>query len=180
MKKIVVIFSVIVMGIVNLSATNVKDMFVQRSTGDESLFFIFSQSLPGQRENRESPKKLDYDFTYVQKTDSVTMLMTVNLPKSPKKLLISVETGNNTFEKEAEIIFVKPAKSSYSYRLRIMLSFKEFEEMYESSSPFTISLHYDYINKLYDYKFRLSQNKWLDNRKKMMDIIELIKLNTGK
>ena len=181
MKTLVSLLVFIVVSIGNVSySAGIEKMFVHRSAGDKSLFFIFSQTLPGCKETRSLTKSMDYDYTYLQKTDSVTMLLTLPLQSRATGLLAKITTDKESYIFEPELIYAEPRKGKIIYRLRLNMPFDTFVEMYSSTDPFIVSFNYDCSGREENLCFSYDKKKWLDNKEKLLSIIDLIKLNTGK
>ena len=120
-------------------AKGIQNMYVQRSAGGESVFFIFSQKLPACKDSKQEAKKVDYDYTYVQRTDSVSLLMTLELKEVVRNLNVTITNPDICIKSVPELIFAKAKGKGMQYRLRMMMTFAEFEKLYYSTSPFTMS-----------------------------------------
>lgn len=155
-------------------------MFVQRNSGDECVFFIFSQKLPACQNSKGIAGHVKYDYTYAQKTDSVSMLLTINLSKPFKIGVVDISNKAVSISSVPEIVYIKPSGSKMQYRLRIMMSFDEFCNIYDSTTPFIFNLKLTDIDGAAGASFGYNDKSWVENRKKMLSIIELIKLNIGK
>lgn len=186
MKKSFLLFwAVLLASVLALSASNVSKMYVQRTSGDLSLFFIYSQKMPLTKDSKDKTKALEYDYTYAQVLDSVAMLYTVVLPNPVNDLHASFEYFSSEGSKEVasynpETIYVKPKGDKFTYRMRIMMSFEDFEALYASELPFNFSLAYSYQGSDHSFSFAYPEKKWIKNRENMAAIIQLIRLNTKK
>lgn len=161
-------------------ASGINKMYVQRNAGNECVFFIFSQKIPALDNTKMHTRNLEYDFTYAQRTDSVSMLLTVVLKEPVKMQQISIVNDNLSVSSAPETIYVKSVGSKMKYRLRLMMPFEEFYQIYNSPNPYTLMLSTENQGKILELMFGYDSKKWVDNSKKMRAIIELIKLNTGK
>ncbi len=162
-----------------VNAGGINKMFVQRNAGDECVFFVYSQRMPGCDNIRKEVKHIDYDFTYAQRTDSVSMLMTVEVSQSMRNITGVISSDSIVYSSPVELIYVKSKGDTMQYRMRLMMPFDEFEAMYASATdPFVLTIRHD--NSIQELCFRYNPHKWESYRKKMCEIIELIKLNTGK
>ena len=159
-------------------AKGINNMYVQRSSGDETIFFILSQKLPVCKNCKLKNKSIAFDYTYVKKTDSVTMLITVPVEFPTKNFKLDISSDNYNQHYSPDIIYVHPKHNYYEYRLKIIMSFEEFENIYNSSDPFIIDFTFEYGNRVSILKYCYNSNKkWMDIKSKMLQIIDLIKLN---
>ena len=173
------VFFVVSLGNV-LYPAGIEKMFVHRSAGEESLFFIFTQNLPACKETRTIAKSIDYDYTYLQKTDSVTMLLTLPLHYTATGISAEIKTDKESYTFVPELIYAEPKKGKIIYRLRLNMPYEAFVDMYSSTNPFIVSFNYDCSGREENVCFRYDDKKWLDNKEKLLSIIDLINLNTGK
>ncbi|MDE5838631.1 MAG: hypothetical protein K2H39_06225 [Paramuribaculum sp.] len=161
-------------------ASGISKWYVQRNAGNECVFFIFSKKIPALENTKAIIKNLEYDFTYAQKNDSVAMLLTLKIKQPVKVQKISIMDGTVAISSVPEIIYVNSVGSKMKYRLRLMMSFEEFCKIFDSTNPYTLILNLEDQKRYYDVMFGYNSKEWADYSKKMRDIIELIKLNTGK
>lgn len=163
-----------------LYSAGIEKMFVHRSAGEESLFFIFSQTLPACKETRSMSKSIDYDYTYLQKTDSVSMLLSLPLHHTVTGMSVEITSDKESYVFDPELIYAEPRKGKIIYRLRLNMPFETFVDMYSSNAPFIVSINYDYSGHEENVCFSYDQKHWLDNKGKILSIIDLIKINVGK
>lgn len=163
-----------------ISAGNINKMFTQRTAAGESVFFIRPQKLPPVKGEKYAGWKIDYDFTYAQRTDSVAMIMSVKLEEAASDIICTLNAIGSDLRQKAEVIYVKPKGKLLEYRLRIYLSFDEFDRLYSSIEPFVLGVEFESRGISKHYYYGLKQSDWIKNRKDMLGIIDLIKLNTGK
>lgn len=143
------------------------------------MFHIFSQKMPSVSSNNAA-KNINFDFTYVEQTDSVSMLATVAHTESARPMEVSVDTGDTTYNFIPELVYAEPKRNNMEYRLKIVLPFNVWENMYDSPRPYRISFNFksDIAPDRYTYGFPVK--KWKSKQEKMTAIIGQIKLNTGK
>ncbi len=163
-----------------IQSKGIDKMYVQRSAGDESIFFIFPQTLTAHNDSKSISQSLDYDYTYVQKTDSVALLVSLTLKEPINNIDTEISYANSTFEFKPELIFAKPKGNKTIYRMRISMPFNDFEKIYNSETPFTISFLYTLNGERKQVNFGYDQKRWDENRLLIKRIINLIKINTGK
>lgn len=171
-RILISIFAIFTVSIVH---AGINKKYTQRTAGGESVFFIDVQKMPGINGTKGVMK---YDYTYVQPTDSVALLMSVVLDKAAHQLLCSAKYDGGEYSEKCEIIYVKPKGDKFEYRLRIYMPFNVFVDMYSSANPLVISIS---DNKGgYVSSFAYKRAKWKKNSRDINTIIEIIKLNTGK
>lgn len=163
-----------------LCAAGVGNMFVQRHGSDGWLFFVFSQKLPALKGNDLS-KQIDYDYTFLESTDSVTLLATLRTDISRRPTCSQVNFCDTTYTAPVELIYATPKGKGFVYRIKTVMPFRIWESMYACSEPFVITYEFSGVNASpVKCSFGYSIGKWKDNRAKMTSIIETVKFNTGK
>lgn len=182
MKRIALLMLIAIVNVAqsSINAKGIDKMFVQRNAGNECVFFIFSQKLPACANTQKQVKRIDYDYTYAQRTDSVAMLMTIEADRPLRNAIGTISTEKSAYSVPLELIFVKAKGNKMQYRMRLMMPFNEFEQMYASLSPFILTIDFDNTDRQENFCFTYDLKKWNSNRAKMNEIIELIRLNTGK
>lgn len=152
-------------------------MFVQRQGDFGWLFYVFSQKIPSA--DKKCPD-LKYDYTYIEQTDSVTVLSTLILPSALIPVEATISIGDSTTSYKLNSVYIEPKGKKFEYRLRFAIPMSKWEQMYESPNPFI--LYFTLQNKLSNLSFQFAypQNKWNSNREKMNQIIYTVKLNTNK
>ena len=162
-----------------MCAAKIEKMFVQRHTDHGWVFYVFEQKMSS-IDKRQFPKEIAYDYTYVEESDSVSMLSTVvlNSPAKPVRVKISAEKSEYAFIPEQ--VFVNTKGNKMVYRLKIEIPFSFWEKMYFSQMPFKVS--YDFMGgeTISTYAFAEKPAKWNSVSNKMKSIIGIIKLNVDK
>ncbi|MDE6717519.1 MAG: hypothetical protein K2J70_04920 [Muribaculaceae bacterium] len=178
---IVMVFVFVLLGCFSVNAKNINKMYVSRTVGKESVYHLFQQSMPPCKGTKEKLKPLQYDYTYVRKTDSISMLMSVVLTVPGRDIEVTIEAKDSFEVYPAEVIYVKPKGKNYEYRLRVMMPFEEFEAMYkDANSPFSIIVRYTFNGVGRSLCFGYDAGKWQSKYDPMRKIIEIIKLNSQK
>ena len=153
-------------------------MYVQKNGENGWLFHIFSQKLPPAKDTHV--KSLDYDYTYLEQTDSVSLLVTIRIPNAGKAQMANIKCCGKDYTSPVEVIYFKLKGKDMEYRLKTTVPFTYWEEMYSCDDPFTLTYTF-YRNKDTDvYCFEYSQSKWKRNRNKISSIIGIIKMNVNK
>ncbi|MDE7438238.1 MAG: hypothetical protein K2M93_07100 [Muribaculaceae bacterium] len=161
--------------------SGIGNMYVQRKGEHGWVFHIFTQKMSAKSNQHNVAGHVDFDYTFVEDTDSVSMLSTVKFPIGTKPVSIDIVSAGKSYNFSPEIIYVKPkGKMSLEYRFKISFPFSIWNEIYESPLPF--SLQYNTILQETEHtaSFGYDKSKWGANQKKMLAIIEIIKYNTNK
>ena len=180
MKRIyLIVMAFVLLGCLSVNAKSINEMYVSRTVGKESVYHIFQQSMPPCKGTKEKLKPIQYDYTYVGKTDSITMLMSVLLTVPGREIKVTIGANDSLNVYPAEVIYVKPKGRNYEYRLRIMMPFEEFVAMYkDENSPFSIMVGYIFNGVGRNLCFGYDVRKWRSKYDPMRKIIEIIKLNS--
>jgi len=160
-----------------LCAAGFNDAFVQRQTEKGWLFHIFSQKIPSLD---KKSKDLKYDFTYLQQTDSVTILASMSRESSctPDSLIITY--CGHTYSAPAELLYLTPDKNKFDIRIKASIPYQVWHDIYSCVNPFILQYTMRNGDLLYTYSFGYNSKKWKSNRQKIYTIINSIKINTGK
>ena len=168
--------------IIVLCGFGLNKMYVQAYGESGWIFHIYSQKLPSVTPEQH-PKFINYDYTYVEANDSVAILCTIRLSEieTIKGFEINNRDTLSLNNISPEIVYVQPWKKGIEYRLRLYVPFMVWEQMYYSSTPFTLSFQVSRLNdKDLSYKYSYSDKKWKKHRDNITAIIKIIKLNAKK
>lgn len=162
-----------------IQASSLKSMYTERRGDNGLVVFFFEKKIPTLNKTDLS-SNIKYDFTYVESTDSISMLSTIITPISyrPEKIIIS--NCINKFEFIPELIYVTPKKNNLEYRLKIQIPFKEWEEIFGCPESFEIDYVFKENNKIISGSYGMKKNSWKDYCEKMNSIINTIKISTNK
>ena len=152
-------------------------MFVQRQGDFGWTFHVFSQKIPSM--DKKCPD-LKYDYTYIEQTDSVTVLSTLTLPSALTPVETLLTAGGSTTPYRLTSVYIEPKGKKYEYRLRFVIPLSEWEQMYKFPTPFVMDFTLKDNLSLSSFRFAYPQKKWNSNREKMNQIIYTVKLNTNK
>ncbi|MCM1070135.1 MAG: hypothetical protein NC210_03420 [[Clostridium] fimetarium] len=161
-----------------LCGAGIGNMYVQKKGDSGWMFHIFSQKMP--LLYGDAGKHMEYDYTFVEKTDSVSLLATVVCAGAPKPVDMAVSYGDARYNRQPDLIYAKPKGEKTEYRLRLMLPFETWDAMYGSVEPFVVSFGFSSGRDTMVASYGLTGNKWRKNKEKIAVIIGQIKLNTGK
>lgn len=166
--------------VICLCCAGVGNMYVQRHGSEGWLFFVFSQKLPAVKGNVLA-KNIEYDYTYLESTDSVTLLATLRTNLAQKPVYSVIDFCDTSYKAPAELIYASPKGKGFVYRIKTVMPFGIWERMYACSEPFVVSYEFSSDSvSMVKCSFGYSLGKWKDNRVKMASIIETVKFNTGK
>lgn len=183
MKKLyLVVGTAVTFLFLTVSGKGIKEMYISRTVGEDSIYHILSQNMPScKKGSGEKLKPMEYDYTYVRRTDSVAMLMSVRLPTAGRNVEVAIAADDSLRTYPTELIYVNPKGNNYEYRLRIMMPFEEFETMYkDTGSPFSVNVEYVSDGSIRNICFGYDPKKWKSKYTPMKQIIEIIKLNCQK
>ena len=159
-----------------LLCSGISSMYVMRNSHEGNLVHIFEQKMPKvNSDNKVSDIK--YDYTYVEYPDSVTFLSYITLPQSETPISISFQNNEIEYSQDSELIFVQPKGNKFQYRLKIVLPFQIWKNIYEDPTPFKIQYLFDRKGQTVEYIFGYKGKKWESNRQKILEIINIIELN---
>lgn len=164
-----------VVGVTSAVAANIENKFIHRTGQEGSVYFIFSQPMPLQSATARCDKKMVYDCTYVEQTDSVTVLATLTTADSymPQGAVMVSPCVDKEITVPVEMLYVKPRKGRYVYRLRFVMPFAEFIEVFECSVAPKLTYRFDRA----DYSYEYGAKEWSKRAGDMRQIVNLIKMN---
>lgn len=160
---------------------SLKDRYTERRGENEYVLHIFEQKLKASKSNK-IVKDIKYDYTYVQSSDSIVMLSTIRVPAEIgiPEYVECVYCGKNLILRP-ELIYVSPEKNKLEYRLRVRFSFKEWAEMISCELPYEIIYNFSNADKIFfALEFSHDKAKWSKLRKELLQIKNLIMINTGR
>lgn len=123
------------------TAQNPKRFYVQTVHPEGLLYFVFPQKMPRQSHEKAAVRKpLQYDYTYLDACDSVTLLATVVTGAAFRadSLCIGFASGEQKTT-AAEPIYCQPVKHSWESRIRCRLHRDDWERLYRAEAPFTLT-----------------------------------------
>jgi len=160
-----------------LCSIGFNDAFVQRQTAKGWLFHIFSQKMPSLD---KKSKDLKYDFTYLQETDSVTLLASMVTESSCRPDSLIITYCGNIYSTPAELLYLTPKKDKFDIRVKAAIPYEVWHNIYTCAKPFILQYTMRKGDTLDTYAFGYNCKKWKSNREKYYRIINSIKINTDK
>ncbi|MCC8170344.1 MAG: hypothetical protein LIP00_00885 [Parabacteroides sp.] len=162
------------------TAQNLKSFYVQTVHPDGLLYFVFPRKMPEAKNGKAvSRAPLQYDYTYLDASDSVTVLLTVVTGPVFKcdSLCIGFASGEQK-KAAASPIYCKPVKHGWESRIRSRLHRNDWEQLYQAEQPFTFTLS----SAESDLRLRFGDQprKWPQIRTRFVRLQEVIRLNKEK
>ncbi len=163
--------------LVLLCTAGINSMYVQKHGDNGWLFHIFSQKMPSKD---KKAKNLEYDYTYLEQTDSVTLLSTIISKNACRPVTATISYCDTQYSVKTDLVFLRPKGKNFEIRTGIVIPFDVWEAMYMCPQPFTLTYAMEYGNTPTDITFGYNTGKWRDNSRKIRQIISAVKINTGK
>lgn len=176
-KLTLIIYLCLLLGCTFTSIAGVNSMFVQRKGEAGWLYHIFPQKMPSLD---KKTKNINYDFTFTEETDSVTLLATVITASPLKPKTLHIESCGRKKEYDVETLYLIPHGSKYEYRILAKMPFGEWTSLYDCPNPYVLRYVFGEDSPSEEYSFSYGVSKWKSKRKDLLIIINTIKLNTGK
>lgn len=129
---------------------------------------------------KQKPASIDYDYTYVQDPDTVSLLFSIELEKPYRPASTEIQTCDTIYTYTPELIYADPKGKGYKCRLKISFPFTNWQTMYDCTIPFKLIINFENSNSPISYVFGFSGKKWENHRKDAQQLLEIIKYNTGK
>lgn len=163
--------------LVLLCTAGINSMYVQKHGDNGWLFHIFSQKMPSKD---KKAKALEYDYTYLEQIDSVTLLSTIITKNAYRPITTTISYCDTQYSVKTRLVFLRPKGKNYEIRTSSMIPFDVWEAMYQSPRPFTLTYVMEYGNTPANITFGYNTDKWRDNSRKLRQIISTIRINIGK
>lgn len=173
-SKLLSISLILLFGI--LFCSGISNMYIMRNSHEGKLIHVFEQKMPNEKSDSKIPD-IKYDYTYIENQDSVSFLSYITLSQSEIPNSITFQNNEIDYKQDVELIFVRPKGKNFQYRLKIKFPFKIWKSLYEDPIPFKIIYSFNRNGQIVDYNFRYGSKKWDRNRKKILEIINIIIMN---
>lgn len=170
----ILFFALVAIAVNSYAGINKK--YVQRIGIDGATYHIFSQKMPSIEKNNNA-KDISFDYTYSEQTDSVIMLITVEVPHLCSFEDITLSYCENSYSAEPKIIYVEPKGNKYQCRIGISIPFKTWVTMYDCTTPYKVSICISSNHKIDTFNFGYSGKKWAGHFNDIRQIIDIIKFN---
>ncbi len=158
-------------------AQSLKDFYIQALHAKGKLYFVLPQKMNVAKEVKNfCAKSLSYDYTYLDSSDSVSILMTVTTNDVFKadSMIVSL-SERTTMRYGVEIIYINPLKRGWESRVSCKITENDWQEMYQGEQPFKItffssgsSIRPAYLDK---------PSKWKKISSKFLKLQEMIRIN---
>lgn len=162
-----------------LGAQNLKGFYVQTMHPEGLLYFVYPRNMAVLKgESKLCRESLSYDYTYLDARDSVTLLVSVetNVAFSADSLFVDIPDGSRCAY-ATELIYCEPHKNAWKCRLRCVLPYDKWEQMYRAT-PFTLTLFSMKDNTSVSFKDK--SGVWSKVRARFARLQEVIRLNRKK
>lgn len=169
-------FFVILLAGLPLGAQNLKGFYVQKMHPDGLLYFVYPQKMPEVKGGVKLCRgPLSYDYTYLDARDSVTLLVSVETNKAFRadSLFVDLPDGSR-YACATEMIYCEPFKNIWKCRLRCVLPYGKWEQMYRTE-PFMLTLFTVKDNVRLCFKDK--PGVWSKVRARFARLQEMIRLN---
>lgn len=163
--------------LVLLCTAGINSMYVQKHGDNGWLFHIFSQKMPSKDKKAGN---LEYDYTYLEQTDSVTLLSTIISKNAFRPVTATISYCDTQYSVKTDLVFLRPKGKKFEIRTGIVIPFDVWEAMYMCPQPFTLTYAMKYDDTPTYITFGYNTDKWRGNSRKIRQIISTIKVNTGK
>ncbi len=159
----------VILSITTVYSKSLDNLYVSLLTEKGTVYHTYPLDLDYYKEsNNLSVSNLKYDYTYVDTTDSVDVLMTVTYSALSKPLDISFD---NSTSYPLSIIYIDNKGNKFIYRIKCTISYKEWVEIYSNANPINITLFCEDKIKI---KFNCPDKKWPSLRTDFTNLFKLI------
>lgn len=150
-------------------AENIDKFYVSMPTIEGNVYHTFPKDLDFDKSKSTiQGSKLNYDFTYVSRRDSVEMLMSFTSPQLIKPKTIAFNGGELY---QLGIIYIDQVKSKYKYRIKCAFPFSVWEDLFNDENPISIVINTENESHL---EFFCAQKKWNKLRAKFLELFKII------
>ena len=173
MKRIIYVLILLM----SCSMVEARDFYQAVMQQNGTLYFVFPQRMPVLNAyGRQGMKQLDYDYTYLDSRDSVSMLMTVECNMLCQIDHATITYGNGkTISSDVEILYCDKKKLQWVHRIGIKFTQGQWNEVYSQLKPFTLTLVDK--NGMPIAAFSDKVNNWGKIRTQYSDLMTVIRLN---
>lgn len=155
-----------------VQAQRLSDFYVSHQQDSFSLYFVNPSVM---HDTTGKLKSLSCDFTYADKRDSVSMLMSVYSEEPLKALSVRMSSvEGSTDDLPIEFLFRKPEGKMWHNRMRVWLSYTDWKKLYTAQQPYTLFIHIREEQKL---SFAMKSQKWKKVSKLYTTLFSIIELN---
>ncbi len=139
MKRLFVLFSLL--SCVGASAQTMKNFYRQAKHDEGTLYFVLPREMACcEAKPREVAGSLSYDYTYLDSRDSVTVLMTVTTGWAFEADSVCFEIARGAWGFGVEPIYCTVGKRERQNRLRCIVPYDLWVEMYRAPEPFVLRI----------------------------------------
>lgn len=158
---------VLMMG-TSLWAQSAHKRYTARMTQDGMCYFFSAADL----KDTKGISHFDYDITYLDWQDSITINYTAYTMSSAIPTELSMTNGTDSYVcKDYKHLYVEFRKKGYEVRMTSRYALKDFECLLDQDSPLSFTFKQGSERKSASYK----QKAWQRERKMLKQILQLIK-----
>lgn len=173
LRKICLFTIILIFSTLIISAGPGSD-YVHRLGSEGWVYYVFSSKMPATNDTK-NPKNIEYDYTYVQKPDSVFLLCTIQTNGYQRPNMTNILCCDTIYNIKPELIYANPYKDGFKCRLKISFQYETWERMYHCDKPFILRFIFGNSENQLKYDFGFSKKKWEKERKKILAVQEAIK-----
>lgn len=156
----------------HLSAQSLDKFVLMSKREHTTLYFVKPKY---QYEMEGKARKLSYDFTYLDNADSVALLISVYSPQALEGKSLSIkQPGKADLSLNVEYIARTPQSQRWHNRMRVWLSYKEWEGLYSEREPYRIVVAQPNGSNL---SFATKAKQWETLCKQYQSLFTYIRLN---
>ena len=156
-----------------INAQKTEKSYIMSFYKDGLLFFILPQPI-FKTSNNIAQKDFIFDITYLTKNDSSSFTATyttkINFPADSIHIQ---DSDGSVISTPLKMIFIDKKSSQWIYRVRFMVSFELLRRLYISEYPYRVYI----VSNKNRIEYQYSTNEWKKKRKKMNEILDIIKIN---
>lgn len=141
--------------------------YTGRMTQDGMCYFFSAAEL----KDTEGISHFDYDITYLDWQDSITINFTAHTPSADVPSKLAMTNGNNTYMCDNhKHLYIEFRKKGYTARMTSRYALKDFQQLLRHAQPLRFTFEQDGQLKSAAYK----PKAWEKERKTLTQIFQLI------
>lgn len=122
------------------------------------VYFVFPHKIHENKKFSTADSPMKCDYTYVNSTDTVRVLMTIELKTLVQPTEFIIESQDSIISTSpVTLMYSEPQGKKYTYRLNASISYDKWLHIYKSKNPFNfVIVDTDENRYVYAYK----KNDW--------------------
>jgi len=140
------------------SAVKLNKLYTSYLSDKGMVYFVFPHKISENKQLSTADSPMKCDYTYVTSTDSVRVLMSIELKTLVRPSEFVVESLDSVVSSSpVTLMYSEPHGKNYAYRLSASIPYKEWQSIYKSQKPFEFVIVDNEDNRyVYNYK----KNEW--------------------